>query len=97
MGENNLHYLDAQTKDGEYKITTFSYLFEDLIRDFSEWMKREKLTFSQMEYATIYRAADFEPVADLVLDIEGAVIFEPREPDKRLFHRVALWLRKRLT
>jgi hypothetical protein len=93
MTEEKFYFLDAETKDEEYRVTSFSYSFEDLIRDFGSWMQNNDLVFSDMEYATICRGSDEEPIADLVNE-DGAVVLVPREPDRRLTHRLVLWLRR---
>ena len=92
--EETLYYLDAETVSEEYRVTTFSFFLEDIIRDFCSWMADRELTFSDIRYATVYRSDDFEPVADLVDDGSGGIEFCPREPDNSLLHRIVLWIRR---
>lgn len=88
MAKEKLYYLDAETRDGEYRITTFSFRFEDLMRDFSEWLRREKLTFKDMAYAIICKTEDEEPVAVLESDEDGAVMLRPVQENTGLIHGI---------
>lgn len=96
MGEqkDTLYYLDSETKNENYRITTFSFWFEDLIKDFSDWLKSLELTFADVKYAVICRADDSEIIADLVSGETGEVVLQPREPDRRLSHRLVLLFRR---
>lgn len=95
MGQDTLYYLDAETKSEEFRVTTFSYYLEDLVKDLSSWMQDRDLKFTDMAYATICRCDDREPVADIVADENGFAVLQPREPDNRLIHRIVLWFRRR--
>ena len=92
--DDELYYLDAGTKDKEFRLTTFSFLLEDLIRDFREWLLAIERTFDDVGYAVICRADDQEVIADLVSGEGGEVVLQPRKPDKRLSHRLVLWFRR---
>lgn len=94
MENDELYYLDAQTKDEEYRVTTFSCVLEDLVEDFAQWMRDRDITFTNIDYAVVYRADDFEPVADLVMSNDGYVVLTKREPDTRFFHRLIVAFRK---
>ena len=92
--KDTLYYLDSETKNENYRITTFSFWFEDLIKDFSDWLKSLELTFADVKYAVICRADDSEIIADLVSGETGEVVLQPREPDRRLSHRLVLLFRR---
>lgn len=94
MGQDKLYYLDAMTKDEEYRITTFSYQLENLVNDFSRWIKEQVFEFDRVAYATLYRMEDDEPMADLVCGEDGLVNLVPREPNTGLLHRLILLLRR---
>lgn len=94
MTKEELYYLDSRTKDGEYRVTTFSCVLEDLVEDFAQWMRDRDITFMNIEYAVVYRAEDFEPVADLVMSNDGYVVLTKREPDTRFFHRLIVAFRR---
>ena len=96
MEQKILYLLDAETKDEEFRVTTFSLSFDDLIRDFSNWMKERDVTFPEVKYAIIYRTEDNEPVADLIAGEDGIVELIPRPEDTSLKHRVVKRFKKLL-
>ena len=92
--QDMLYHLDAETKSGELRVTTFAFYFEDLITDLSTWLADRGLMFSDLSYAIIYRTEDLEPVADIVLGEDGIAVFVPREPNNNPLHKLVLKYRK---
>ena len=89
-----LYHLDAETKSGELRVTTFAFYFEDLIRDLSSWLADRGLVFSDLSYAIIYRTEDLEPIVDIVMDEDGSAVLAPRKPNNSLLHKLVLKMRK---
>ncbi len=74
-----LYYLDAKTKDNEFRITTFSYRLEDLVKDFAQWMKAQELRMPDISYAKVFDSYSVA-VAELLTDEDGVVFLCPLTP-----------------
>ena len=77
MKENDVYFLDCETKDKNLRMTTFSARLDDLIADFAGWLKGNGITVADVGQPKLYRVSDMGCFAGLCLE-GGQVILQPR-------------------
>ena len=77
MEENDVYFLDCETKDKNFRMTTFSARLDNLIADFAGWMKGNGITMTDVGQPKLYRVSDMACFAVLCLE-DGQVILQPR-------------------
>lgn len=71
-------FLDSQTKDTDYRITSFGDEIEDVVADFLAWTSEHGLTNKDIWYADIFEPENKNRhLAQIVLDDEGGCIIAP--------------------
>ena len=77
MTENTVYFLECETKDKDFGMTTFSVHLDHLIRDFADWLRSNEIAVADVVQPKIYRTSDFACIATLDLE-DGQVILQPR-------------------
>ncbi len=77
MKENDVYFLDCETKAKDLRMTTFSARLDDLIADFAGWLKGNGITVAEVGQPKLYRVSDMACFAVLCLE-DGQVILQPR-------------------
>lgn len=77
MPKNTLFFLDCETKDNSLHLTSFSVHMDELIYDYAEWLRHNRITADDTELPMVYRASDLACVATLDLE-DGEVFLQPR-------------------
>lgn len=78
------YYLECRTKDKELGMTTLSDKLEDLVKDFSKWLKRNELSPMDVAYAKIVRCSDMACVGTMTQD-NGMIYFHPVHVNETVF------------
>ncbi|MBR5641548.1 MAG: hypothetical protein IKW92_05420 [Firmicutes bacterium] len=76
MTENTIYFLECETKDKDFGMTTFSARLDHLIRDFADWLRSNEIALTDIVQPKIYRTSDLACVATLNLE-DGQVILQP--------------------
>lgn len=80
-----VYLMDARTKDGKLRITSFSEdSLAELYSDFKDWMRENELRNEDLWFARVFDTKGPRHVGDLKLDELGIVRGKPAPPDSRL-------------